>query len=184
MGFSALPNLTNAPAIGAQTRLYLGVITDPDTIPHSGVPAVTSTPPSGVTALALIGGSYAPLGCTKTLKNKLPTAKNHPIPCGLDPARWMVPGMKQVGTLDVTTLDFAGEQYDLLQYANQRCVAALVTEDFDGSIQRVVYCVDWMPELDIDSPEGEAEASVTGNGPYSRAVIDYGGNGSMEQDLG
>lgn len=184
MAFTALPDLVEAPSIGAQTRLYLGIITDPDTIPHSGVPDVTSTPASGVTALALLGGDYAPLGCTKTLKVKLPTSKMHNIPCGLEVARWQTPGMRQLGSLDVSTLDFAGEQYDILQYANQRTVAALVTEDFDGTIQRVIYCVDWMPELDIDIPEGEGDASVTGTGPFSRAVIDHGGDDTIEHDLG
>jgi hypothetical protein len=182
MPLTALPNITSAPSIGAQTRLYLAEIDDSVAVPHSGLPTlITATPPSGV---SLWNTDYAPLGCVKTNKLKAPVRKRKPIPCGLEAARWTVQARAELGSLDVTCLDFAGEAYDATQWINKRCVAALVTETEDGTTQRVIYCVDWQPSFELDNPEGDGEASISMAGDFSRMLIDQGGNSSYESDLG
>lgn len=185
MPLSAQPNVTTAPTIGAQTRLYLAEIDDTDNIPHSGVPTVlTPSTPSGVVVWAGMGGDYTPLGCVRTNKIKYPISPNKPIACGLEPARWMVPARRELGSLDVTCLDFAEEANDAVQFVNKRCVAALVTEDFEGNQVRVEYCIDWAPSFEKDTPEGDGEVTISMSGPFSRLVLDSGGNDTSDKELG
>jgi len=182
MSLTALPNIQSAPSIGAQTRLYLAEIDDSDPIPHSGLPTLlTATPPSGVSNW---NSDFAPIGCVKTNKLKAPVRKRKPIPCGLEAARWTVQARAELGTLDLTCLDFAGEPNDAMQWINKRCVAALVTEDEDGNEQRVIYCVDWQPSFELDNPEGDGEASISMAGDFSRMVIDQGANDSLDVNVG
>ena len=120
----------------------------------------------------------------KTNKLKAPVRKRKPIPCGLEAARWTVQARAELGTLDLTCLDFAGEPNDAMQWINKRCVAALVTEDEDGNEQRVIYCVDWQPSFELDNPEGDGEASISMAGDFSRMVIDQGANDSLDVNVG
>ena len=182
MSLTALPNIRSAPSIGAQTRLYLAEIDDSSSVPHSGLPTLlTATCPSGV---ANWNTSFAPLGCVKTNKLKAPVRKRKPIPCGLEAARWTVQARAEMGTLDLTCLDFPAEAYDATQWINKRCVAALSTETEDGVELRRIYCIDWQPSFELDNPEGDGEASISMAGDFSRMLIDQGANGSFESDLG
>ena len=182
MPLTALSNITSAPAIGAQTRLYLAAIDTTAEIPHSGLPTLlTGTPPSGVD---LWNTDYVPLGCVKTNKITYPVRGLKPIPCGLEAARWMVPARAELGSLDLTCLDFPEEPNDAVQFINTRCVAALVTEDHDGNELRIEYCVDWQPKFEKNTPEGDGETEISMSGPFSRLVLDSNPTASIDEDIG
>lgn len=143
------------------TNVKLAVITE-FPIPSAGLPEVE--------------GEYALLGCTTEERVKLPSQPNKPIPCKLNPARWMVPGRAVLGQLAIDSLDFADVETDLLFFNKKRCVALLETLDQEGNVVRQMYCIDWSPEIDLTFPEGDTESKVSAAGPFARELVYINGN--------
>ncbi len=154
-----MSNQVKPPSIGAQTTLSLARIDTTEDIPLSGLPPLED--------------AFREVGCTRTIRLKLPSQPNKPIPCGLEPAQWMVPGRKELGNLDVTMLDFAEVPEDIVSYNDERCVGRLETINEENVIVRRLDCIDWRPVIDIDFPEGDGETIVTASGAYSRIIITY-----------
>lgn len=154
-----MSNQVKPPSIGAQSTLKLAIMDTTQDVPLSGLPTLE--------------GDFGEIGCTRTIRLKLPSQPNKPIACGLKAAQWMVPGREELGTLDVTMLDFAEVPEDIMMYHNERCVARIETENEEGEIVRRIDCIDFMPVIDIDIPDGDGETIVTASGPFSRVIITY-----------
>lgn len=147
----------NPPTLGAQTAVSLAVISD-FPIPKSGQPSI---------------GCYVLLGCTRDTNITLPSQPVHPIPCGLNPAEWTVPGKKTLGMLEIGSLDFADVPTDILNFNQQRCVAKLVTTDQEGAVVRTIYAIDWSPEIKINFADGDGETTVSATGSFNRAIVTF-----------
>jgi len=145
------------PSLGADHIVSLAEITV-FPIPLSGLPTI---------------GAYTALGCVKSHKIDYPSDTIKDIPCGLDPAAWTKPGMRQQGELTLTLLDFPTLSTDIMAFLDKRCVVKIESNDEDGALARTVTAIDWIPKLSMDSAEGEAESVVTASSKFRRHIVTF-----------
>lgn len=145
------------PSFGADHVVSIAEITV-FPIPLSGMPTI---------------GAYTELGCVKNVKIDFPSDTIKDIPCGLDPAAWTKPGMRQMGELTLSSLDFPTLNSDILAFIDKRCVVKVVSNDENGDLARTVVAIDWTPKLSLDSAEGEAESTISASSKFRRHITTY-----------
>lgn len=145
----------NAPTLGYETTVAIALV---DT---TVAPAVTGIP--------VLSGDYIDLGCTQTIGITQPGQPGIPIPCGIEPANWIVPGRKVQGDLSVEDLDFSDFSQNLQSFSGQRTVAR-IRSTRGAEVLRTIYCIEWVPTIQISIPEGDEPATVSAEGLFSRLM--------------
>lgn len=143
----------NAPTLGFETQVAVALVDTTVAPATSGIPT--------------LNGTYVDLGCTQNIRITLPSQPGVPIPCGIEPAKWVVPGRKTQGELTVEDLDFSDFASNLQSFSGKRTVARLRTTR-GGVTLRDIFAIEWVPTVEINIPEGDEPSTVSAEGLFSR----------------
>lgn len=109
------------------------------------------------------------VGCTNDKNLDIPARGTKNIPCGNNQAEWTVPGMTSIGSLEVVGLN-QGFDDGLMRFAGVKCQVMIVELKEDRLVRLRAICTDWTPSCKAPYPAGDAEATVTLSGQYSRFI--------------
>lgn len=153
----------NSPVVGAESKITLQEYDPTTDQAKSGAIAVT-------------------INCTEKIRLKLPCTTTKPVPCGLDAAAYMVPGMSEVGELELDALDFAN--YDKLRSFNGRRVIATIKTSRNGVLLNTDVCYDWNCKVEVNHPKGDGDSTISCRGMYRHFLNTQAPNGPNVDDFG
>lgn len=140
----------------------------------SSVPVVVDGTIKQGTKFALIEmpaySTFTLAGCTNNRQIQVPSRDTKSIACGLNKAEWTTPGMTQEGSLEVTGLN-VGIDDGLSRFRGLKCQAMLVTVREGRIITQRDFCLDWTGKETDSYGEGDAEATVSLTGSFSRMAV-------------
>jgi hypothetical protein len=116
------------------------------------------------TDAALDGAVAVSINCTEKIRIKLPARTTKPVPCGLDSAAYMVPGMSEVGEFELDALDFAN--YDALRGFNGKRVIATINTSRNGVLLNTDKCFDWNCKVEVNHPKGDGDSNISCRGMF------------------
>jgi hypothetical protein len=146
----------NAPMLGLENTVEIALVDTAVAPATTGVPAIT--------------GSYISLGCTQNIRIKYTSQPGIPIPCGIEPAKWVIPGRKEQGECSIEDLDFSDFTTNLQSFSGVRCVARISSKR-DGTLLRTTYLSEWIPTIEVNMPEGDDPSTVSADGLYARITV-------------
>jgi hypothetical protein len=109
-------------------------------------------------------------GVTNSKRMKWPVRGSKAIANQLETGEWIVPGKTEIGTLEMTSLS-QGIDDGFQRYAGLKSTVMLVNKHEDKVERERIFCLNYTPNLDGNSADGDNEAQLTLNGMYEVGAV-------------
>jgi hypothetical protein len=142
------------PLLGAETEIALGLVDLSDDLDLAADGSV----------IPIVGSSYTVITCTQDIRVSLPADTVTAIPNGWNPAGQLIPGRSKPGQLSFNGL-LKSQDTIRTTFNGKLCVARL-RHIIEQEVVDTHYCTYFNPSLELNYPEGDATATVSGEGMF------------------
>jgi hypothetical protein len=143
------------------------------TPPYSGsMPSLSNAQRGSKVVLYEMPGysDFDEAGVTNSKRIKWPVRGSKAIANQLETGAWVVPGKTEIGDLEMTSLS-SGIDDGFQRYAGLKNTVMLVNKHEDMVERERIFCLNFTPNLDSNSAEGDSEAQLTLKGMFEVGAV-------------
>lgn len=109
-------------------------------------------------------------GTTNSKRIKWPVRGSKAIADQLETGNWIVPGKTEIGTLEMTGLS-QGMDDGFQRYAGLKSTVMIVNNHEEKVERERIFCLNFTPNLDENSPDSDNEDQLTLNGMFEVGAV-------------
>lgn len=114
--------------------------------------------------------SYFAAGCIRGVEKQLPFSTQKNVPCGSDPNAYILPGMRQIGELNIQAV-YKSHLEGIARAADRNVTVKVHSTRSDRVPVETMVFGDWLCTPNSPSGEGDDETVTTAEGMYRKVAV-------------